>query len=43
MGSIWIILAAIVWYSAVLYGGWLDNYKFGFLFADHMPKETCQE
>ena len=27
-GVIW-ILAAMVWYSAVLYGGWLDNYKFG--------------
>ena len=27
-GVIW-ILAAIVWYSAVLYGGWPDNYKFG--------------
>jgi len=29
-GVIW-ILAAIVWYSAVLYGGWPHNYKFGFL------------
>jgi hypothetical protein len=28
-GVIW-ILAAIVWYSAVLYGGWPYNYKFGF-------------
>jgi hypothetical protein len=27
-GVIW-ILAAIVWYSAVLYGGWPDNYTFG--------------
>jgi hypothetical protein len=28
-GVIW-ILAAIVWYSVVLYGGWPHNYKFGF-------------
>ena len=28
-GVIW-ILAVIVWYSAVLYGGWPYNYKFGF-------------
>ena len=27
-GAIW-ILAAIVWYSAVLYGEWPYNYKFG--------------
>ena len=30
-GVIW-MLAAIVWYSAVLYGGWPYNYKFGFSF-----------
>src|SRR5262249_58447359 len=34
-GVIW-ILVAIVWYSAVLYGGWPHNYKFGFL---HMAEE----
>jgi hypothetical protein len=27
-GVIW-LLAVIVWYSAVLYGGWPYNYKFG--------------
>jgi len=27
-GVIW-LLAANVWYSAVLYGGWPHNYKFG--------------
>ena len=27
-GALW-ILATMVWYRAVLYGGWPDNYKFG--------------
>jgi hypothetical protein len=29
-GVLW-LLAAIVWYSAVLYGGWPYNYKLGVL------------
>ena len=28
-GALW-ILAAMIWYRAVLYGGWPYNYKFGF-------------
>jgi hypothetical protein len=31
----------MVCYSAVLYGGVPYNYKFGFLFANHVLEETC--
>jgi hypothetical protein len=37
------ILAAMVWYSAVLYGGWPHNYKFGVSFPNHVSKAACRE
>ena len=38
-GVIW-ILAAHVWYSAVLYGGWPHNYKLGYSLHPRRSTDT---